>query len=147
MFYEGFEHLAEEGLSREKGQGAVQQREGSRETPPQPESTSKPWQIESPIVNLMPTAPSRHSMNERRLTSLHGLPVVLPDARILGVVHDIVLDENASNCTHLFVVETPEEIVEGSLHVSIPWTWVRSISDVILLRWFPPTPIPRRPDL
>ena len=95
----------------------------------------------------MPTAPSRHNMNERRLTSLHGLPVVLPDARILGVVHDIVLDENASNCTHLFVVETPEEIVEGSLHVSIPWTWVRSISDVILLRWFPPTPIPRRPDL
>ena len=76
-------------------------------------------------------------MPDRRLTTLHGLPVVLPDARILGVVHDVVLDAKASACTHLFVVETPDEIVEGGLHVSIPWSWVRSVSDVVLLRWFP----------
>ena len=69
-------------------------------------------------------------MPDRRLTTLHGLPVVLPDARILGVVHDVVLDDKASSCTHLFVVETPDEIVEGGMHVSIPWSWVRSVSDV-----------------
>ncbi len=86
-------------------------------------------------------------MPDRKLTTLHGLPVVLPDARILGVVHDVVLNDKASVCTHLFVVETPDEIVEGGMHVSIPWSWVRSVSDVILLRWFPPTPIPRRPEL
>ena len=77
---------------------------------------------------------------------MHGLPVVLPDARILGIVHDVVLDEQARVCTHLFVTETTDTIVEGGIHGSVPWSWVRSISDVILLRWFPPTPIPRRPD-
>ena len=36
------------------------------------------------------------TMPDRRLTTLHGpLPVVLPDARILGVVHDVVLDAKA----------------------------------------------------
>ena len=84
-------------------------------------------------------------MADRRLTEMHGLPVVLPDARILGIVHDVVLDEQAKTCTHLFVTETTDTIIEGGMHVSIPWSWVRSISDVILLRWFPPTPIPRRP--
>ena len=85
-------------------------------------------------------------MADRRLTEMHGLPVVLPDARILGIVHDVVLDEQARTCTHLFVMETTDTIVEGGLNVSVPWSRVRSISDVILLRWFPPTPIPRRPD-
>lgn len=85
-------------------------------------------------------------MADRRLTEMHGLPVVLPDARILGIVHDVVLDEQTRTCTHLFVIETTDTIIEGGMHVSVPWSWVRSISDVILLRWFPPTPIPRRPD-
>jgi sporulation protein YlmC with PRC-barrel domain len=28
------------------------------------------------------------------------------------------------------------------LHVAVPWRWVRAIDEVVLLRWFPPTPIP-----
>ena len=83
------------------------------------------------------------SKGERNLSQLSGLRVYLPNGRLLGVVHDAVVEHASLSCTHLFVTETPEDLVEGSIHAAVPWRWVRSIGDVVLLRWFPPTPIPR----
>ena len=83
------------------------------------------------------------SKGERNLSQLSGLQVYLPNGRLLGTVHDAVVEHTSLSCTHLFVTDTPEDLVEGSIHVAIPWRWVRSIGDVVLLRWFPPTPIPR----
>ena len=80
---------------------------------------------------------------ERNLSQLSGLQVYLPNGRLLGTVHDAVVEHASLSCTHLFVTDTPEDLVEGSIHVAIPWRWVRSIGDVVLLRWFPQTPIPR----
>ncbi len=71
-----------------------------------------------------------------------GLEVYLPTGRKLGTVYDAVIDTNTLHCTHLFIRDTPEDLVEGNLHVAVPWRWVRAIDEVVLLRWFPPTPIP-----
>ena len=71
-----------------------------------------------------------------------GLEVYLPAGRKLGVVHDAVIDAEGMQCTHLFVKDTPEDLVEGSIHLAVPWRWVRAIDEIVLLRWFPPTPIP-----
>ena len=79
---------------------------------------------------------------EDSVSRLTGLEVYLPDGRLLGVVHDAVVDANGLNCTHLFVRDTQEDIVEGSVHVAVPWRWVRAIDRIVLLRWFPQTPIP-----
>lgn len=84
------------------------------------------------------------SKGERNLSGLSGLHVYLPDGRRLGMVHDAVVEHANLSCTHLFVTETSEELVEGSIHVAVPWRWIRSIGDVVILRWFPETPIPRR---
>ena len=84
------------------------------------------------------------SKGERNLSDLSGLHVYLPDGRRLGMVHDAVVEHANLWCTHLFVTETSEELVEGSIHVAVPWRWIRSIGDVVILRWFPETPIPRR---
>lgn len=73
-----------------------------------------------------------------------GLEVYLPDGRKLGIVHDAVIDVQSLKCTHLFVKDTPEELVEGSIHLAVPWRWVRAINDIVVLRWFPPTPIPKQ---
>ena len=82
------------------------------------------------------------SKGERNLSQLSGLQVYLPNGRLLGVVHDAVVEHASLSCTHLFVKDTPDDLVEGSIHVAVPWRWVRSISDVVILRWFPPTQIP-----
>ena len=83
------------------------------------------------------------SKGERNLSQLSGLQVYLPNGRLLGVVHDAVVEHASLSCTHLFVKDTPDDLVEGSIHVAVPWRWVRSISDVVILRWFPTTQIPR----
>jgi sporulation protein YlmC with PRC-barrel domain len=84
------------------------------------------------------------SDNEWRLTSLKGMDVYLPDGRRLGAVHDAVVEAGDHIATHLFVKETPEDLVEGEVNLAVPWRWVRSVGDVVLLRWFPKTPIPLR---
>jgi len=70
--------------------------------------------------------------------------VIIPSGRLLGTVHDTVIDTDGWTCTHIFVADPPADLVEGRIHVAVPWNWVRSIGDVVILRWFPPTPIPRK---
>jgi len=84
-------------------------------------------------------------MGEAEVSSLRGMAVILPDGRFLGNVHDAVIDTDSWSCSHIFVADPPEEMVEERIHLAIPWRWVKGVSDVILLRWFPPTPIPRHP--
>jgi sporulation protein YlmC with PRC-barrel domain len=84
-------------------------------------------------------------VGERRLSSMRGLGVYLADGRKVGIVHDTVIDEEDWQCSHLFVKDTPPELVEGGIHLAIPWKWVRGINDVVILRWFPATPIPKNP--
>ena len=79
---------------------------------------------------------------EDTVSRLTGLEVFLPDGRCLGVVHDAVVDANGLQFTHLFVRDPDEALVEGSVHIAIPWRWIRAVDQIVLLRWFPPTPIP-----
>jgi sporulation protein YlmC with PRC-barrel domain len=62
------------------------------------------------------------------VSEIRGLPVILPDGRVIGTVNDtiVIIGEDSIKCSHIFVAN-----------------WIRSIGDVIVLRWFPPTPIPR----
>lgn len=84
-------------------------------------------------------------MAECAVSEIRGLPVVLPDGRLLGTVHDTVLETDNWSTSHIFVSDPSADLVEGRIHVAIPWNWVRSIGDVVILRWFPPTPIPKKP--
>ena len=52
------------------------------------------------------------------ISQLNGKEIYLPDGRLLGIVG------------------------EQGVHLTIPWRWIRSIGDVVILRWFPKTPIP-----
>ena len=58
------------------------------------------------------------------MSTIRGLPVIIPDGRVLGTVHDTVLsaESEAWSCTHLFVSDPPPSLVEGRIHVAIPWT-------------------------
>ena len=84
-------------------------------------------------------------MTEALISSLRGLPVFLPDGRRLGQVHDAIVEVDHWSASHLFVIDCVQHLVEDGIHVAIPWHWVRAVSEVVLLRWFPPTPIPASP--
>ena len=75
------------------------------------------------------------------VTGLVGMTVVLPNGLHLGEVYDIVVDTDHWGCTHLYVRDADPRISEESIPVAIPWRWVKAIGDVLLLRWFPDTPL------
>ena len=93
----------------------------------------------------MPYGEWQLGMADRHASEIRGLPVIIPNGSLLGTVHDTVIDVSSWSCTHIFVSDPPDYLVEGRTHVAVPWNWVRSIGDVVILRWFPPTPIPRKP--
>ena len=82
------------------------------------------------------------TQGEDNVSRLSGMEVYLPTGQKLGIVYDVVIDTDGIKCTHLFVKETDHELVEAGINVAIPWRWVRGVNDIVLLRWFPPTPIP-----
>ena len=84
-------------------------------------------------------------MGEAVASELRGMPVILPNGRYLGTVHDMVVDSDDWTCTHLFVTNPPADLVEDRIHVAIPWRWIRAVEDVVLLRSVSYTPIPREP--
>ena len=79
---------------------------------------------------------------EMSVSQINGKEIYLPDGRLLGVVGETVIDGNQLCATHIFVAGCPDELVEKGVHLTIPWRWIRSIGDIVLLRWFPKTPIP-----
>ncbi|MCP4974267.1 MAG: hypothetical protein GY914_11455, partial [Prochlorococcus sp.] len=42
-------------------------------------------------------------MVESEVSSVRNLPVILPSGRLLGTVHDTVIDTDNWRCTHIFV--------------------------------------------
>ena len=58
------------------------------------------------------------SKGERNLSQLSGLQVYLPNGRLLGVVHDAVVEHASLSCTHLFVKDTPDDLVDCLLYTS-----------------------------
>ena len=81
-------------------------------------------------------------LGEMSVSQLNGKEIYLPDGRLLGVGGETGIDGAQLCATHLFVAGCPDELVEKGVHLTIPWRWVRSIGDVVILRWFPKTPIP-----
>ena len=84
-------------------------------------------------------------MSQQLLSAIRDREVILPTGVRLGICHDAVVVAESWTCSHLFVRECDPTLVENGLHLAIPWHWVKAFGDVILLRWFPKTPIPLEP--
>ena len=59
-------------------------------------------------------------MVESEVSVIRDLPVILPDGRLLGTVHDTVVETDSWTCTHIFVADPPADLVEGRIHVAVP---------------------------
>ena len=66
-----------------------------------------------------------------------GLDVYTPKGIFVGTVDNIVLDLRNKKVDGLFVQSPNSELVEDGTAVNIPFRWVQSIGDVIILKVFP----------
>ena len=71
------------------------------------------------------------------ITDIVGCEVYTPNAVYIGNVKDVVLDLQAKRIDGLFIDRPSPALVEGSVSVSIPFRWVASSGDIVVLRYFP----------
>ncbi len=55
----------------------------------------------------------------------------------LGNVNNLVVDVDNGAVDGLFIGETNPLLVEGSRAVSVPYRWIQSVGDIVILRYFP----------
>ncbi len=70
-------------------------------------------------------------------SELIGLQVYTPTGVFLGNVNNLVIDLDNKRVDGLFVSETNPLLVEDSKAVNVPFRWIQSIGDIILLKYFP----------
>jgi sporulation protein YlmC with PRC-barrel domain len=71
------------------------------------------------------------------VSNLFDVPVYTHRGIYLGKVYDIQLDITNNKIYELIVSETNAELVEYSRNIGVPYRWVKSITDVIILKYFP----------
>ena len=71
------------------------------------------------------------------VTDLAGKYVFTPNGLQLGEVLDLVMDLRKCELYAMSIGNTNPEIVTDGRPVLVPFRWVNSISDIIVLRYFP----------
>ena len=71
------------------------------------------------------------------ITSFLKLPVYTREGRYVGNVRNIFFDMDDKKVSSLLVTNTNPTIVEGTVDVAVPYRWVNSISDIVILSYFP----------
>lgn len=71
------------------------------------------------------------------VTELFGMQVYTDKGILLGQVSDVIFDMELQDIYGIYV-ETPNaQVVEFGSAISIPYRWIKSIGEIILLRKFP----------
>ncbi len=71
------------------------------------------------------------------LSEIIGLQVYTHNGVFLGNVNNLVVDVDNGAVDGIFIGETNPLLVEGSRAVSVPFRWVQSVGDIVVLRYFP----------
>ena len=78
-------------------------------------------------------------------TELIGLQVYTPNGIFLGNVNNLVIDLENKKVDGLFINETNPLLVEDSKAVNVPYRWIQSVGDVVILKYFPKRVTARKP--
>lgn len=71
------------------------------------------------------------------MTELLGRQIYTPEGRLVGEVDNVVVDVEGAKAEGLYVAEASPMLVDDSRPVNVPYRWVSSVNDVVLLKYFP----------
>jgi sporulation protein YlmC with PRC-barrel domain len=71
------------------------------------------------------------------VTTLQDLEIYTNHGAFVGRVRDLVLDLAKKRVDGLYVEETNESLVEDAHSINVPYRWVQSVGDIIILKHFP----------
>jgi sporulation protein YlmC with PRC-barrel domain len=71
------------------------------------------------------------------VSEMIGLQVYTNGGIFLGNVGNVVVDVAESTIDGLFVTDTNPLLVDDSKSVAVPYRWIQSIGDIVILSYFP----------
>jgi sporulation protein YlmC with PRC-barrel domain len=71
------------------------------------------------------------------ISEIIGLQVYTHEGVFLGNVNNLIVNVENSTVERLFIGEPNPLLVEGSRSVAVPYRWIQSVGDVIILKYFP----------
>jgi|GEM_PF-83864 len=71
------------------------------------------------------------------ISELIGMEIYTDNAIALGNVDDIIVETSSQKIDGLFIGNPNPLLVEHSRAVSVPYRWIHSVGDVIILKYFP----------
>lgn len=72
------------------------------------------------------------------VTELFGMPVYTDKGVLLGQVKDVIFDMEQQDLYGIYIEAPNPQVVEFGSAISVPYRWIKSIGEIILLRKFPP---------
>ena len=76
------------------------------------------------------------------VTSFVNLPVYTNTGHYVGVVQNVMLDLPERRVGSLLLTRTSTKFVEGGHNVAVPYRWVSSVGDIVILSTFPKKVVP-----
>jgi len=70
-------------------------------------------------------------------TSLYDKEVYTQKGLYLGRVFEVLVDTNKNSIYELILGETNPTIVDDSRSIGIPYRWVQTVSEIVVLKYFP----------
>ncbi len=71
------------------------------------------------------------------ISEIIGLQVYTHEGVFLGNVNNLIVNVEKSMVERLFIGEPNPLLVEGARSVAVPYRWIQSVGDVIILKYFP----------
>jgi sporulation protein YlmC with PRC-barrel domain len=71
------------------------------------------------------------------ITQLVGLQIYTHKGVYLGSISNVIVDFSESKVDSFYVENTNPALVEASRSVMVPYRWVQSIGDIVVLKHFP----------
>jgi sporulation protein YlmC with PRC-barrel domain len=78
-------------------------------------------------------------------SELMGLQVYTSNGIFLGSVNNLVIDLDNKRVDGLFISDTNPLLVEESRAVNVPFRWIQSVGDIIILKYFPKRVTAKKP--
>jgi len=75
--------------------------------------------------------------NMEEITSFLKLPVYTRSGTYVGHVRNVFINMDEKRISSLLVTNTNPSIVEGTVDVAVPYRWVNSVGDIVILSYFP----------
>jgi sporulation protein YlmC with PRC-barrel domain len=77
------------------------------------------------------------NIKTEEITTFLKLPVYTRQGTYVGHVSNVFIDMDDKRVSSLLVTNTNPTLVEGTADVAVPYRWVNSIGDIVILSFFP----------